>query len=520
MVYEASALARQSQAARQRPGGYRLLVPDPTIETVLAAAVLRGAASGSEEDGERFAAFLAGPEAQAVLMRHGFRRPDGSGGTRWPGVCGVCRHRRRRRGTSCCATGNRPAEPGFAGSRFGRCRAAPGPVRRGTGAGRRRPGSSANSGARSLPPVVLSCDALFLSDLHLGSNQCEAGPLAAFLGCIRPRHLVLVGDIIDLQAIRFNAGIDGASLTGLIDGLLEGDARGIAEEEELKRLLRASHRRVLERFQELHREGVEITFIPGNHDAHLRRHAGLERPGFRIRRQVLYTTPSGLRLLVRHGDEYDRLIRFHAGLAESLARLQEHYSAGINGLCSPFHGSVRSPLPAGWNAEAILAGAVELLASHREWPIPVSRGLNSSGGFSLAFALESALKSRIGHDRLIKRRILQHLRRAAQGAEPLDGLINGHTHIPEVTPLALGEPGRPAAGRCHITYYNTGSWARSQRRLGRTALVVGHDGSVGMVRYDRRRGIEPFQPPRFPFNTYPMQPCQGCGLGVAQLVGS
>ena len=314
---------------------------------------------------------------------------------------------------------------------------------------------------------MLACDALFLSDLHLGSNQCEAGHLAYFLGCIRPKRLFLVGDILDLQAIRFNASIDAASLTGLI--------------------------------------------------AHLRRHAGLERAGFAIRRQAVVRTPSGQRLLVRHGDEYDRLIRFHAGLAESVARLQEHYSAGINGLRSPFNRPARSPLPAGWNAEAILESAVELLASHREWPIPVSRGLNSSGGFSLAFALGSVLKGRTGHDRLIKRRILQHLRRKAQGSEPLDGLINGHTHIPEVTALALNGPGRQDAGPCHITYYNTGSWARSQRRLGRTALVVGHNGSIGMVRFDRRRGIEPFQPPRFPFNTYPMRPCPGCGLGVAHL---
>jgi UDP-2,3-diacylglucosamine pyrophosphatase LpxH len=366
---------------------------------------------------------------------------------------------------------------------------------------------------------VLACDALFLSDLHLGSNQCEAGHLAAFLGCIRPRHLYLVGDIIDLQAIRFNAGIDAASLTGLIDALLRGGGMGLADGEELKRLLRSSHRRVLERLRELHRSGVEITYIPGNHDATLRRHAGLERPGFRVRRQAVVRTPSGQRLLVRHGDEYDRLIRFHAGLAESLARLQEHYSAGINGLRAPFNRPATSPLPPGWNAEAILEGAVELLASHREWPIPVSRGLNSSGGFSLAFSLECVLKGRTGHDRLIKRRILQHLRCAAQGAEPLDGLINGHTHIPEVTPLALGGHGGQVAGHCHITYYNTGSWARSQRRLGRTALVVSHDGSVGMVRFDKRRGIEPFQPPRFPFNTYPMRPCPGCGLGVAHLAG-
>jgi len=205
---------------------------------------------------------------------------------------------------------------------------------------------------------------------------------------------------------------------------------------------------------------------------------------------------------------------------ELRTRLQEHYSASINGLVFPFTRPVNGPLPEGWNAEAILQGAVDLLASHREWPIPVSRGLNSSGGFSLAFLLESALKGRTGHDRLIKRRILQHLQREGRGAEAFDGLINGHTHIPEATPLALPEPLAEGEGPCHITYYNTGSWARRQRRLGRTALVVAPNGTVGMVRFDRRQGIEPFQPPRFPFNTYPMRPCAGCGIGVAQLEGA
>jgi hypothetical protein len=89
MVYEASALARQEEARRQRPGGYRVLFPDPTIETVLAAALLGGQAAGRPEDGRRFVEFLLTPEAQAVLSRHGFRGPGGAGGS--PSARGVKR---------------------------------------------------------------------------------------------------------------------------------------------------------------------------------------------------------------------------------------------------------------------------------------------------------------------------------------------------------------------------------------------------------------------------------------------
>ena len=81
MVYEAAALMRSAEAQQRWPGGYRLMVPDPTIEMVLAAAVLRGEATGRQADGERFVGFLAGAEAQAVLRTLGYRDLDGRGGS-------------------------------------------------------------------------------------------------------------------------------------------------------------------------------------------------------------------------------------------------------------------------------------------------------------------------------------------------------------------------------------------------------------------------------------------------------
>lgn len=54
---------------------------------------------------------------------------------------------------------------------------------------------------------MLEDAALFISDLHLGSNQCEARELSAFLKLIRPQWLYQVGDVFDLRAIRFSAGV-------------------------------------------------------------------------------------------------------------------------------------------------------------------------------------------------------------------------------------------------------------------------------------------------------------------------
>ena len=80
-VYEAGALRRAEQARRRWPGGYRLLVSNPSIAMRLAAAVLRGQAEGGEADGERFVRFLAGPTAQALLRQEGFRDASGRGGS-------------------------------------------------------------------------------------------------------------------------------------------------------------------------------------------------------------------------------------------------------------------------------------------------------------------------------------------------------------------------------------------------------------------------------------------------------
>ncbi len=366
---------------------------------------------------------------------------------------------------------------------------------------------------------MLDCAALFISDLHLGSNQCEARQLSQFLGLIRPRVLYLVGDVIDLEAIRINAHVSERFLTDWVDRLMDGSAADPLEKACIgsRKLLRNSHLQVLQDLRDLVRGGVRLVYVPGNHDAYLRKYAGLDTDHFAIRREDVYTAPDGRRLLVRHGDEYDGVIQLHEQLAGHLIRVQEQYSQLIQWFRSA--GEVIRPAAplASWNPEAILQGAVEILAEPWVWPVPAPRGLRSSP-FSLAFALERAIKTRTGHDRVLKRLMTQHLFRENRSGQRLAGLINGHTHIPEVTSFeAPPEAGADPLAPCHITTYNDGSWARSQRQLGRTALVVAHDGTIGMIRFDRKVGIVPFRPPRFPFNSYPLRPCSVCGAPVADL---
>ncbi|MFN9933222.1 MAG: hypothetical protein ACK55R_09705, partial [Cyanobacteriota bacterium] len=146
-----------------------------------------------------------------------------------------------------------------------------------------------------------------------------------------------MGDVIDLQAIRYNASVDDAFLRDAVAAAMAPGGEslaGLIETGELggRRLLRSSHRRVLEALRRLREEGCELVYVPGNHDALLRRHTGVLRPGVTLLLEDVYTTPGGLQLLVRHGDEYDRLLRLHTGLSHGLMQLQEHYSAWVNGL--------------------------------------------------------------------------------------------------------------------------------------------------------------------------------------------
>jgi UDP-2,3-diacylglucosamine pyrophosphatase LpxH len=122
---------------------------------------------------------------------------------------------------------------------------------------------------------------VFVSDLHLGSSNCHADALVAFLAAVRCDRLYLVGDIIDLWWMT-----------------------------ERRAAWHHDHTRVFERLQEMAREGTEIVYIPGNHDRPLRRFCGLMLPRMKLRRRAIHRTADGRRLLVTHGDEFDGVTHF------------------------------------------------------------------------------------------------------------------------------------------------------------------------------------------------------------------
>jgi UDP-2,3-diacylglucosamine pyrophosphatase LpxH len=126
---------------------------------------------------------------------------------------------------------------------------------------------------------------IWLSDTHLGTPDCRAEALLAFLEAHDCDFLYLVGDIIDFW-----------------------------------RLKRASywapaHSDVLRRVVAKARAGTLVTFVPGNHDEYARRFCDVQLGNIMIVREAVHRTADGRLLLVLHGDEFDAVTRWNRRVA-------------------------------------------------------------------------------------------------------------------------------------------------------------------------------------------------------------
>ena len=120
-----------------------------------------------------------------------------------------------------------------------------------------------------------NCRSAFISDVHLGTPDCKASYLLDFLRQLRCEKLYLVGDIIDMEALTRRHG------------------------------WHADHSAVLAEVLAIARRGVEVIYIPGNHDAPLRGMAGQTIGGVKVRLDAVHEGADGRRYRVSHGDEYD-----------------------------------------------------------------------------------------------------------------------------------------------------------------------------------------------------------------------
>lgn len=126
---------------------------------------------------------------------------------------------------------------------------------------------------------------LFISDVHLGTRNCQANMLIDFLREHDAETIYLVGDIVDFWRIKRGA------------------------------IWPQPHNDVLQKLLRKVRKGSKVIFIPGNHDEGLRDYCGTQFGGIRIELDAIHETAAGKKYLVMHGDEFDVVVRYARWLA-------------------------------------------------------------------------------------------------------------------------------------------------------------------------------------------------------------
>lgn len=117
---------------------------------------------------------------------------------------------------------------------------------------------------------------VFISDVHLGTKDCQADKLLEFIKTVECENLYLVGDIIDGWELKRNWG------------------------------WLQSHSDVLQKILRKARKGVSVTYILGNHDEFLRPFLPIQLGDhLRIVDSCDYTALDGRRFLIVHGDYFD-----------------------------------------------------------------------------------------------------------------------------------------------------------------------------------------------------------------------
>jgi UDP-2,3-diacylglucosamine pyrophosphatase LpxH len=126
---------------------------------------------------------------------------------------------------------------------------------------------------------------VWLSDIHLGCQDCKAEHLLDFLENTKIDNLFLVGDIVDLWAMskQFRWPTSHNQL--------------------LHKLLSLS---------EVNDEGhmTKVIYLPGNHDEPAQKYDQMSFGHVEIHREYVHTTADGKKLLLLHGDQFDQEVCF------------------------------------------------------------------------------------------------------------------------------------------------------------------------------------------------------------------
>ncbi len=123
-----------------------------------------------------------------------------------------------------------------------------------------------------------------ISDVHLGTYGCHAKELLNYLNSIKPKKIILNGDIIDIWQFR-------------------------------KRYFPKAHLLIIKKLLSLATKGTKVYYITGNHDEKLRRFSNTKMGNIQIIDKLLLNL-DGKKAWFFHGDVFDASIQHAKWIAK------------------------------------------------------------------------------------------------------------------------------------------------------------------------------------------------------------
>lgn len=245
--------------------------------------------------------------------------------------------------------------------------------------------------------------AVFISDLHLGSTGCRAEQLAEFLQSVETESLYLVGDVIDSWVLR------------------QGDRWNHRHTEVIRQILGKEQ------------NGTQVFYTPGNHDEALKQMIGTRLGNLRVEHHFIHETADGRRLLVVHGDEFDRFTTRYKKIAFVMANIYDEIT--------------------------------RLNQRFNQWI-----GCRSHRQVDFSTGLKTRMKRVVKRKTSFESALLEHAIESG-----LDGVVCGHIHTPNITYVG------------NLVYINTGDWVEHATAVveysdGRLELLDWHDHQLRVVR--------------------------------------
>ena len=127
-------------------------------------------------------------------------------------------------------------------------------------------------------------DIVVISDVHLGTYGCHAKELLKYLKSVRPKILILNGDIIDIWQFS-------------------------------KSYWPETHMKVVRRILKFVTEGIPVYYLTGNHDEMLRKFTDFDLGSFQLLNKIVLNI-DGKKAWIFHGDIFDVTMQHSKWLAK------------------------------------------------------------------------------------------------------------------------------------------------------------------------------------------------------------